>query len=168
MTVMMWLSPSIGRQLRQAMAASAVHARLGTLGVLTAGRRRNHSPQPLQLYPIFQAREDKAGGTSNLLYYAPLESILQHDGKYVSKASTTVWWAYMPAVCRQGFLDTLVMVSHTVAAGLAAHAEGLTVNTNLPHGCVAAGGRLEGHWQPHPGGQLMAEPFGAQVPLCKT
>ncbi|KAI7846176.1 hypothetical protein COHA_000346 [Chlorella ohadii] len=34
-----------------------------------------------------KAREDKAGGTSNLLYYAPLESILQHDGKYVSKVA---------------------------------------------------------------------------------
>lgn len=36
-----------------------------------------------------QAREDKAGA-SNLLFYAPLESVLQHDGKYVSKVRSLV------------------------------------------------------------------------------
>ncbi len=45
-------------------------------------------PYACKCIHLLQAREDKAGGTSNLLYYAPLESILQHDGKYVSKAST--------------------------------------------------------------------------------
>lgn len=32
-----------------------------------------------------QEREEKAGGASNLLFYTPVESVLQHDGKYVSK-----------------------------------------------------------------------------------
>lgn len=55
---------------------------------------------------LMQAREDKAGGASNLLFYAPLEAVLQHDGKYVSKVQhasvlplpTLIVWLFLHTI----------------------------------------------------------------------
>jgi len=114
--------------------------------------------QPTQ--PCMQAREDKVGSASNLLFYTPVESVLQHDGKYVSKVRRT-------GSSRLGHPLLYLRCSGAGCCSYGAIACAGKPTFTVDCCFVHAGGRLEGHWQPDPSRQLATFTLRLRVPSCK-